>query len=125
MPGNVEAIRQLVQHPAFNIQNPNNCYSLFLAFARSPVNFHAGEAWAGEGCGRVPGAVRCVALAQAELCTARWQRDVLTVFLLRFPPRAADGSGYQFMADSVLQVSCALTITKQGWAPCLLLCTGF
>ena len=34
--------RELVSHPAFNITNPNNCYSLFLAFARSPINFHAG-----------------------------------------------------------------------------------
>ena len=29
--------------------NPNSCYSLFLSFARSPVNFHAedgsGYAW--------------------------------------------------------------------------------
>lgn len=40
-PGNVSAVRALVDHPAFNISNPNNCYSLFLAFARSPVNFHA------------------------------------------------------------------------------------
>lgn len=39
--GNVAAVRELVDHPAFNINNPNNCYSLFLAFARSPVNFHA------------------------------------------------------------------------------------
>ena len=28
--------------PSFNITNPNSCYSLFLGFARSPVNFHAG-----------------------------------------------------------------------------------
>ncbi|GFH14567.1 uncharacterized protein HaLaN_10648 [Haematococcus lacustris] len=56
-PGNVSLAKQLVDHPAFNIGNPNNCYSLFLGFARSPVNFHA-----------------------------------------------ADGSGYEFMADSVLRV---------------------
>lgn len=55
--GNVETVRALMDHPAFNITNPNNCYSLFLAFARSPVNFHA-----------------------------------------------ADGSGYEFMADAVLKV---------------------
>jgi aminopeptidase N len=40
-PGNVAAVSALVEHPSFNISNPNNCYSLFLAFARSPVNFHA------------------------------------------------------------------------------------
>lgn len=42
-PGNVAALRALVEHPAFTISNPNNCYSLFLAFAHSPINFHAGE----------------------------------------------------------------------------------
>lgn len=41
LPGNVAAVKALAQHPAFNITNPNNCYSLFLGFARSPVNFHA------------------------------------------------------------------------------------
>lgn len=57
LPGNVGEVRELVSHPAFNITNPNNCYSLFLAFARSPVNFHA-----------------------------------------------PDGSGYEFLADSILKV---------------------
>lgn len=56
-PGNLELVKSLESHKAFNITNPNNCYSLFLAFARSPINFHA-----------------------------------------------ADGSGYQFMADSVIRV---------------------
>ena len=42
-PGNVESVKKLVDHPAFNINNPNNCYSLFLGFARSPVNFHAAD----------------------------------------------------------------------------------
>ncbi len=40
-PGNVASVRSLLSHPAFNISNPNNCYSLFLGFATSPVNFHA------------------------------------------------------------------------------------
>jgi aminopeptidase N len=57
VPGNVALARQLVDHPAFAITNPNNCYSLFLGFARSPLNFHA-----------------------------------------------ADGSGYEFLADAVLKV---------------------
>lgn len=30
-----------MDHPLFNIKNPNNCYSLFLVFANSPVNFNA------------------------------------------------------------------------------------
>ncbi|EFN58926.1 hypothetical protein CHLNCDRAFT_19903 [Chlorella variabilis] len=55
--GNVAAVRRLMAHPAFHITNPNSCYSLFLGFARSPVNFHA-----------------------------------------------ADGSGYEFMGDVVLQL---------------------
>lgn len=43
VPGNVAAVKRLMSHPAFNINNPNNCYSLFLGFARSPVNFHAAD----------------------------------------------------------------------------------
>lgn len=42
-PGNLDKVKALVESPAFQITNPNNCYSLFLAFARSPVNFHASE----------------------------------------------------------------------------------
>ncbi|KAK2076397.1 hypothetical protein QBZ16_000922 [Prototheca wickerhamii] len=57
VPGNVAAVRTLIEHPAVKLSNPNTCYSLFLAFARSPVNFHA-----------------------------------------------ADGSGYDFMAESVLRL---------------------
>ena len=56
-PGNVASARSLADHPAFAITNPNCCYSLYLAFQRSPVNFHA-----------------------------------------------ADGSGYEFVADAVLAV---------------------
>ncbi|KAK9918305.1 hypothetical protein WJX75_003036 [Coccomyxa subellipsoidea] len=55
--GNLKNVEKLVSHPAFSITNPNACYSLFLAFLRSPVNFHA-----------------------------------------------ADGSGYTFIADSILKV---------------------
>ncbi len=56
-PDNLAAVRQLTQHPAFNIKNPNNCYSLYMAFCRSHPNFHA-----------------------------------------------EDGSGYKFLADSILEV---------------------
>jgi aminopeptidase N len=55
--GNLSNVKALVKHPAFQIKNPNCCYSLILAFARSAVNFHA-----------------------------------------------ADGSGYEFLADMVLEV---------------------
>lgn len=57
-PGNVAAAKALLDHPAFAITNPNSCYSLFLGFARSALNFHA-----------------------------------------------ADGSGYEFLADAVIKVS--------------------
>jgi len=42
-PGNVALVRSLVEHPAFNMTNPNSCYSLLLGFSRSPVNFHAAD----------------------------------------------------------------------------------
>jgi aminopeptidase N len=57
MEGNLEQVRALVDHPAFKITNPNSCYSLLAACARSAVNFHA-----------------------------------------------ADGSGYEFLADMVVKV---------------------
>ena len=57
VPGNLEAVKKLTTHEAFNIKNPNNCYSLFLGFCRSHPNFHA-----------------------------------------------EDGSGYEFIADSILAV---------------------
>ena len=57
VPSNLAAVKDLASHPAFSVTNPNCCYSLYLAFQRSPVNFHA-----------------------------------------------ADGSGYEFIADTVLEV---------------------
>lgn len=36
------------------LSNPNTCYSLFLGYARSPVNFHAGD---GSGYGFMADAV--------------------------------------------------------------------
>lgn len=43
VPGNLETVRQLVEHPKFKITNPNSCYSLILAMSRSAVNFHAAD----------------------------------------------------------------------------------
>ena len=57
VPNNVETVKQLMDHKAFNIKNPNSCYSLFIGFCQSHPNFHA-----------------------------------------------EDGSGYKFMADSILKV---------------------
>lgn len=66
----------MLEHPAFNINNPNCCYSTFLTFARSPINFHA-----------------------------------------------EDGSGYAFLADSVLKVRCAggqwCHVTQQQQQHCI------
>jgi aminopeptidase N len=42
-PGNVQQVKELTKHSAFQITNPNCCYSLLLAFARSAVNFHAAD----------------------------------------------------------------------------------
>ncbi|CAN1778121.1 Puromycin-sensitive aminopeptidase [Linum perenne] len=41
IPGNVENVRKLMSHPAFDLRNPNKVYSLIGGFGGSPVNFHA------------------------------------------------------------------------------------
>ncbi|PIN19684.1 Cytosol alanyl aminopeptidase [Handroanthus impetiginosus] len=41
VPGNVENVRKLLNHPAFDMRNPNKVYSLIGGFCGSPVNFHA------------------------------------------------------------------------------------
>lgn len=41
--GNLENMKKLMDHPSFNIRNPNNNYSLFGGFSRSAVNFHAAD----------------------------------------------------------------------------------
>ncbi|XP_017641854.1 puromycin-sensitive aminopeptidase [Gossypium arboreum] len=41
IPGNVENVRKLLNHPAFDLCNPNKVYSLIGGFCGSPVNFHA------------------------------------------------------------------------------------
>ncbi|EXB37329.1 Aminopeptidase N [Morus notabilis] len=41
IPGNVENVRTLLNHPAFDLRNPNKVYSLIGGFCGSPVNFHA------------------------------------------------------------------------------------
>lgn len=59
LPGGLERVKALMQHPAFNIKNPNKVRALIGAFAgQSLVNFHA-----------------------------------------------ADGSGYRFLADLVIQLN--------------------
>lgn len=41
VPGNVENVKKLLDHPAFDLRNPNKVYSLIGGFCGSPVNFHA------------------------------------------------------------------------------------
>ncbi|KAK9144903.1 hypothetical protein Sjap_004806 [Stephania japonica] len=41
IPGNVENVKSLINHPAFDIRNPNKVYSLIGGFCGSPVNLHA------------------------------------------------------------------------------------
>ncbi|KAJ7952282.1 puromycin-sensitive aminopeptidase [Quillaja saponaria] len=41
IPGNVENVRKLLSHPAFDLRNPNKVYSLIGGFCGSVVNFHA------------------------------------------------------------------------------------
>ena len=43
LPGNVENVKQLMTHPAFDIKNPNKVYSLIGGFLGSPSNFHAAD----------------------------------------------------------------------------------
>ena len=43
IPGNVEVVKELMDHPAFDIKNPNKVYSLIGGFFRSAVNFHSSD----------------------------------------------------------------------------------
>lgn len=40
LPTTLERVKALMQHPAFNIKNPNNCYALLRTFSNNPVAFH-------------------------------------------------------------------------------------
>lgn len=47
LPTTLQEVKQLIQHPAFDLKNPNKVYALIGAFGhRNPVRFHAGN---GEG----------------------------------------------------------------------------
>ncbi|KAL6502340.1 Puromycin-sensitive aminopeptidase [Orobanche hederae] len=41
IPDNVKNVRELLNHPAFDMRNPNKVYSLIGGFCGSSVNFHA------------------------------------------------------------------------------------
>lgn len=41
IPGNVKNVQSLLEHPAFDIRNPNKVYSVIGGFCSSSVNFHA------------------------------------------------------------------------------------
>lgn len=85
--GNLPAVKQLVDHPAFNISNPNSCYSLFLSFARSPVNFHAadgsGYEFMGDAVLRVDKVNRQVAARMVGAFTTWRQYDSLRQAAMR------------------------------------------
>ncbi|KAI4338679.1 hypothetical protein MLD38_023705 [Melastoma candidum] len=53
IPGNVENVKKLLNHPAFDLRNPNKVYSLIGAFCSSPVNFHAKDGSGYEFLGEV------------------------------------------------------------------------
>ncbi|EKX51818.1 hypothetical protein GUITHDRAFT_134166 [Guillardia theta CCMP2712] len=40
-PNNLDKVRRLLDHEAFDLKNPNKIYSLILAFSRTYTNFHA------------------------------------------------------------------------------------
>lgn len=65
--GNIERVKGLLDHPGFDINNPNKVYSLLGGFCSSSVNFHA-----------------------------------------------ADGSGYEFLADMILKLD-ALNAQVRTW----------
>ncbi|GLC52687.1 hypothetical protein PLESTB_000657300 [Pleodorina starrii] len=86
-PGNVSLVKSLVDHPAFNVTNPNNCYSLFLGFGRSPVNFHAadgsGYAFMGDAVLRVDGINHQVAARMVSAFTTWRQYDTERQAMMR------------------------------------------
>ncbi|XP_078427665.1 peptidase M1 family protein [Wolffia australiana] len=41
IPGNLKNVQNLLNHPSFDIRNPNKVYSLIGGFCGSPLNFHA------------------------------------------------------------------------------------
>lgn len=43
LPGNLERVNQLLEHPSFSITNPNSVFSLLGSFQASAVNFHAAD----------------------------------------------------------------------------------
>ena len=106
-PGNVSAVRALVDHPAFNITNPNNCYSLFLAFARSPVNFHnedgSGYEFMGDAVLRVDKINRQVASRMVSAFTTWKQFDPARQALMKAQlQRILDAEG---ISDNVFEIA--------------------
>jgi aminopeptidase N len=41
--GNLATMKKLLEHPAYNVRNPNSNYSFYGGFASSAVNFHAAD----------------------------------------------------------------------------------
>ncbi|KAJ4835362.1 Puromycin-sensitive aminopeptidase [Turnera subulata] len=68
VPGNVENVRNLLNHPAFDLRNPNKVYSLIGGFCGSPVNFHAKDGSGYKFLGEIVVASRMVS------AFSRWKR---------------------------------------------------
>ncbi|KAJ4832982.1 Puromycin-sensitive aminopeptidase [Turnera subulata] len=68
VPGNVENVRILLNHPAFDLRNPNKVYSLIGGFCGSPVNFHAKDGSGYKFLGEIVVASRMVS------AFSRWKR---------------------------------------------------
>jgi aminopeptidase N len=111
---NVTAVRAVMNSPQFQLTNPNSCYHLFLAFARSAVNFHAadGSVCSGGGVLRVGG-------GELQLVKRKFQSIFLylkgsgcgsvtfmvcCVLKVRLFFNLFFTQGYEFMADAVLAV---------------------
>jgi aminopeptidase N len=43
LPGTLARVRELLQHPAFDLKVPNKVYSLIRAFSANHVRFHAAD----------------------------------------------------------------------------------
>ena len=106
LPGNVERVRALLSHPAFDIRNPNKVYSLVGGFCGCPVNFHAadgsGYAFLGDVVLQLDGLNAQVAARMAGAFT-RWRkyggarREAMRAQLERI--RAKQG-----LSDNVLEI---------------------
>ena len=109
--GNLAEVKALVDHPSFNIVNPNNCYSLFLVFASSPVNFNnpdgSGYEFMADMIMKVDGINRTVASRMATVFTSYKQyaqnhQDMIQVQLKRIlEQKGLSENTYEIVSKSI------------------------